>query len=89
MSEKYWLELGLATQQEYKVSVIQEGIYDAKRFYISWIYIKEKKKKVTRIMTDFYADLLVSIVALLIVSGTEILYVNHVADSLVLLLLGC
>lgn len=40
-------------------------------------------------MTDFYADLLVSIVALLIVSGTEILYVNHVADSLVLPLLGC
>lgn len=50
-------------------------------------------KKVTRIVIDFYvyahADLLVSIVALLIVAGTEILYVNHVADSLVLLLLGC
>lgn len=44
ISEKYWLELGLATQQEYKVSVIQEGIYDAKMFCISWIYIKEKKK---------------------------------------------
>lgn len=49
----------------------------------------KEKKKVTRIVADFYADLLVSIVALLIVSGTEILYVNHVADSLVLPLLGC
>jgi len=47
----------------------------------------------TKIVIDFYvcahADLLVSIVALLIVAGTEILYVNHVADSLVLLLLRC
>lgn len=49
--------------------------------------------KVTRIVIDFYvyahADLPVSIVSHLIVAGTEILYVNHVAGSLVLLLLGC
>lgn len=47
----------------------------------------------TIIVIDFYiyahADLVVFIVALLIVASTEILYVNHVADSLVLLLLGC
>lgn len=49
-------------------------------------------KKVTRTVLDFYVcahvDLLESIVAFT-VAGSEILYVNNVADSLVLLLLGC
>lgn len=91
--EQYWLELGLPAYYKYKVSAIQGVIYGAETFWSFWICIQ--KKKVTRIVINFYfyvcayADLLVATVALLIVAGNEILYVNCVADSLVLLLPGC
>lgn len=54
-----------------------------------WVFFPKSDHNCDRFFCLAHMDLLVSIIALLIVAGTEILYVNRVADSLVLLLLAC